>query len=319
MKLHLLTFLLSALLLGCGGAPVSPTAAAPTRVSTSIATQFASATSVSNTQPPASAVTTKPVPATPAPPTATGIPATATPAPTDQLPDLPGTRVGTQTTHLPTFINHSPPNSVLEFAPFENAGCPPDNSGQRICEPNSELGTLGCDEIVKPSNLLGGLKPRDPIALCFVVPYRRAEREELPRESYLYRSGGLLGRYARLVIWRDKRFQVIHSLAELKNAYAPIESSAEALAFALAATPLTAKYGLKYDPRYVYLADTLEDTFVKSDGDGYLVHLFYFQLFGCGAHLTVAIDLHMARDGTLTESAPQPQFKDPKMDGLCVD
>lgn len=324
MKSYLCALFFSALVVGCGGIMISPTAATLTRTATSIPTKSAVTAPITTAQPTAPSTlalpdtsapteTATPVPPTRVPPTATNIPATV--APTDQPTLVPSTHEGTR----PTFVNHPRPAGTVNFSVFENAGCAADSGGHLSCEPTSPLGALGCDEIAAPSDLASALVPNDPIALCFVVPFRRSDRTEPEPDTYFYRAGGLIGQYARLVIWRNNRFELVQTFEELAEAFAPIESPAEALALALAATPFTAEYGLRYEPELEYLADTIEDTFAKPEGDGYLVQLFSFAFFGCGPHATSSIELHVARDGTIEQIATRPLFNDPKMDGLCVD
>ena len=68
-----------------------------------------------------------------------------------------------------TFINHPRPDLTVDFTPFEDAGCPPDEYGRMYCEAEGTLGALGCDLISKPSDLYGGLQPADRL------PRRRRE------------------------------------------------------------------------------------------------------------------------------------------------
>lgn len=258
-------------------------------------------------------------------PSPTVKPSNTAPPPTATRPTAPPTLPNTPesepspTVGVPTFVNHEMPALSLDWATFENAGCTLDSNNRRFCNAKSELGALGCDEIAKPSDLLAALEPKYPIALCFVEPHLRPDHQEPPQGSYLYRQGGLLGMYARLVIRRDEKFEVIHTTDELKTVYAPVASPEEALGFAVAATGLVAEYGIKQEPGYVYMADVIEDTFAKSEGQGYLVHLFSYQFFGCGPHATSAVDILVMPDSTMQEKARQELFKDPRLDGLCVD
>ncbi len=246
---------------------------------------------------------------------------TVTPQPTNTVePTVEPTRAVSPTPRIgPLFINHSPPPYTVDFSVFEQSDCPVAENGARYCDPNNSLGSLGCDEIQKPPDLLGALKPAFPIALCFVLPHRRADRQAPPQGSYLYRQGGMLARYARYVIRRADQFQVLQSAQDFQNLFAPIESPDEALGYAIAVTGLDAVYGLKYEPGYVYSADTLEDTFARTDGDGYLVHLYHFAIFGCGPHELAAFDLHVSRDGAIQELAQQAVYRDPRMDNVCTD
>jgi hypothetical protein len=289
IKASVWVLLLPLVLLACGGAIVMPTSAPSPTLAAATASPSAPTLTV------------------PAPTPVTSTAPASTPEPT-------ATRVFTN----PTFINHPAPSYTLDFSEFENAGCTESSNTGLGCSPDSPLGKLGCDEIQKPSDLLAALEPQYPIALCFVVPYRR-NSDEPPAGSYFYRQGGLLGMYARFVILRDGEFEIIHSLDELAAVFAPIESPDEALAYALAATGFTAEYGFKFEPQWVYLSDVIEDTFVTTQDDGYTVRLFHFRLFGCGPHDLMAADFHVWREGTIEPGDRRALYKDPNLDNVCID
>jgi hypothetical protein len=125
--------------------------------------------------------------------------------------------------------------------------------------------------------------------------------------------------YARLVIQRDGQLEVLHSEEEMAGAFAPIESPDEALAYAVAVTGLGPEYGLSHAPNFEYFTDVIEDTTVTEEGDGYLVRLFHFRLFGCGPHEMLEFDLHVSRAGVIEQRERTALYKDPAMDNLCVD
>jgi hypothetical protein len=237
------------------------------------------------------------------PPSATLL-ATNTPEPIE--PNTP-TPISTPSALVPTFINHSPPSYTVDFSVYEQSN-----------DLNTTLDALGCDEIQKPADLLGALQPAYPVALCFVEPYL-GKQPEPPQGSYLYRTGGLRGMYARYVIWRDGQFELLRNPGELAAIYAPIESPDEALALATAATGLDPAYNLKYEPDYEYFVSVVEDTFTRPDGDGYLVRLYYFVLFGCGPHQLLAFDIHVTPDGVIEQRERTAVYQDHAMDNLCVD
>ena len=53
-----------------------------------------------------------------------------------------------------------------------------------------------------------------------------------------------MSEYVRYAIMQDGQLKVLKSIADLQQAYAPIESEDEALSYALAATGLGVRYGL---------------------------------------------------------------------------
>jgi hypothetical protein len=188
----------------------------------------------------------------------------------------------------PRVVNHSRPELDVDFGVFENVGCPPNQSGLRRCETDSPMADLGCDELQEPSNLLGALDPAYPIALCLVIPYLNAEEREeetarmLAEHKYFFNIGGSLPTYVRYVIFRDNQFELVETEDEFRSIFAPIGGPQEALSYALAVRDLSAYYGLTRDSRLQYFVDEIEDTHVEETADGYLVHLFSYQVFGCG-------------------------------------
>lgn len=69
----------------------------------------------------------------------------------------------------------------------------------------------------------------------------------------------------------------------------------------------------------VYLSSVVEDSFARPEGEGYVVRLYSYALFGCGPHVTSAVDYYVSHAGEFERRAQEAVFKDPKMDNLCVD
>jgi hypothetical protein len=142
---------------------------------------------------------------------------------------------------------------------------------------------------------------------------------------HLYTEGCMAPSLIRYVVYRDGQFQVIGSWLELQEVFAPIESPDEALSFAIALTGYSAYYGLEVEPGLTYFVDTLEDTHVVDTDDGsetpggYRVHLFYYELCGCGPHDTVSAKVFVTRSGQISSVERESVFKDPQDDGLCID
>lgn len=208
----------------------------------------------------------------------------------------------------PEFINHPPPDLVLSMDAFAD---------------DSLLADFGCSEIQAPSNLLGGLEPSYPIAICAIGYIPGEGTEELTAEiesgQFLYYTGGLFGIYVRYIVYQDSEFVLLKTEEDFRDQFAPIESADEALSYVLAVKNLSAYYGLQYLPGYEYEVDTIEDTYSTPDAGGYLVHLFHAQPFGCGPHWTSDVDMRVSADGTIEEQSSRALFRDPQMDGLCVD
>jgi hypothetical protein len=210
----------------------------------------------------------------------------------------------------PAIINHPAPSLVIDFSPFTDTS-----------QHNRFLVEFGCNQISQPSNYLGGLSPAYPIALCEVHPYAEesVNVDLVQGEDYFYNYGGLFPVYIRYLIVRDGEFQLIRNLDELQDVYAPIETPEEALSYALAATNLSAYYGIERNPDYTYEVDTLEDTHVETTDSGYVLHLYDYQDFGCGPFWTSTVDVQVTTDGTLTILDQEHVYRDPDNDNLCVD
>jgi len=223
----------------------------------------------------------------------------------------------------PRFVHHAQPNLSVAFDIFDNAGCPEDEYGFRYCTNDSPLKALGCDEIQEPSSLMGGLNPSYPIAVCRVRDKPNQTNAEMQAEIekglYFYYIGGVFSSYIRYVIVQDGEFHLIKSEDEFRNIYAPIEMPEEALSYVLAVKKLSAYYSLAYEPDYKYEMGTLEDTYVAAVPNGYKLHLFYYELFGCGPHWTYQVEIQVTSEGIIQEVERKQLFRDPKEDGSCVD
>ncbi len=225
----------------------------------------------------------------------------------------------------PKFINHTQPNWAVDFAPFWDAGCPADEYGRFRCQPESPLAEFGCYEIEEPSDLLGALDPAYPLAVCVIAPGRQSDTPHIAvdqireEESYIYWTSGLDPRFYRYVIYDGTDFQLLQTKADFQNIFAPIETPEEALSYTLALTNRRAYYDLTFDKELEYFVDEIEDTHVQTNEDGYLVHLFGYQEFGCGPHNTYNIDTKLSRSGELTDLERINVYKDPADDGLCID
>ena len=217
---------------------------------------------------------------------------------------------------LPEVHNYQAPELKVESISPETTGCEENEASQTMCAPESPLGQLGCSELALAGDYLGGLQPSLPLGVCLVV---RPPGDTLPSGEYLYRQGCLLPRYVRYAIEKDSQIEVIHTLAELKATYAPITSEDEALSYALAATGLSAYYGLEVSKGWRYFVNQLEDTHVVATDQGYLVYLYDYKLCGCGPHTTEYVQVLVTSQGDIEETARIPAFEDPEQDGLCID
>lgn len=216
-------------------------------------------------------------------------------------------------------INHKKPDLQVDFLVFQNAGCKSNGYGSYECNEQSPLLKIGCNSIAK-EDLLGGFTPNYPTVYCdYFFPEHEEQVDVPPKECFsttIMINGAAC---SRLVIFKDNNYQVIKSIDELKILFAPVDSPEEALSFVLAVTKNYAQYGQTRNNNYVYDVQKLEDTYVETIADGYIVHVFYTPGIGCGPFETEAVEVKVTRDGQIEEINRIPVYRDPANDMLCVD
>ena len=58
---------------------------------------------------------------------------------------------------------------------------------------------------------------------------------------------------------------------------------------------------------------------VETVEEGYWVHLFRYDAYGCGPHYTYALAYLVTREGEIVDTTSKARYRDPTEDGLCVD
>ena len=120
----------------------------------------------------------------------------------------------------------------------------------------------------------------------------------------------------RYVIYKDGNFQLIKTMDEFRTLFVPVDSPNEALGFALATGWYTANYNQTKLSDYVFTVEELEDTYVETITDGYIVHVFYTPPFGCGVFETSAVEVKVTYDGQIEEVERHPVYH--TKDSICV-
>lgn len=225
---------------------------------------------------------------------------------------LPGCQVGGL---LPPRTVHYPaPDLSVDMSPFEQAGCEAGAYGRWNC-PQALL-PQDCDEFFHPGDLLGGLGV--PLLKCQHYPLQH--NQPFPEtQDYLYSDGCMMPVSVHYLAQIEGEFRLIRNRDDLKAAFAPVESTDEALSYALAATGQDARYDIQPAWGYRYFVGELEDTRVVPTEDGYAVHLYHYTLCGCGPHTTYAVTVHVQTGGEVKITETLPVYEDPAEDGLCVD
>lgn len=219
----------------------------------------------------------------------------------------------TATPSGPVITNHTPlvlPS--IDITPFLQAGCTVDSSLLR-CPAQGAFAASGCTVFFKDTSGLGGLGGQ--LIMC----RQQNNQRDIPASDYFYNDGCAMPMYVRYMLWRDGKLQALRGPSDLKAAFAPVDSPLEALSYAIASTGYDPKYGVKFESSYRYTAKAIEDTFVKEEGNGYRVRLYYSRVCGCGPHPEYAADVLVGRDGSLNVEKLGEMFANPKYDGMCVD
>ncbi|MDO8969246.1 MAG: hypothetical protein Q7U74_01070, partial [Saprospiraceae bacterium] len=168
------------------------------------------------------------------------------------------------------------------------------------------------------SPILGGMTPAAPLMLCLLEPANPDTKIE-PGE-YIYTLGcSLTTYYVRFVAYKDNKFQLVKKSSELKAIFAPIQTSEEALGYAIARTGYSPLFSLK-DSNMRYLVNQIEDTHVLASGDSFIVNLYNFNICGCAPHAMTRYDVKVSPDGSLlVQDASVPVWEDPTQDEICND
>lgn len=224
--------------------------------------------------------------------------------------------------NTPAITNHPKPNLQVDFSSFEQAGCTATDYGILLCEPGSMLFDQGCDRLEPVTDMLGGLTPAYPIASCIYIPMYRQEvsdQRSIPESEYFFNVGGPMSMLVRYLVDVGGEFQLIKNPGDFQAVFAPVESPEEALGFAIALLDIYPIYGLTFEQKLRYEVAALEDTYVEKTNNGYLVHAFDYQFFGCGPHYTYAVTVKVSTNGQVEELERRKIFRDPSMDDLCQD
>ena len=208
----------------------------------------------------------------------------------------------------PRIINHEKPNLQVDFSPFKNFGCEFFSPIWYRCEEGSLLYNLGCSYVEEMPSL-GGLIPKYPIAACILEINEDSDVADLP-DSCLYYDGGFTTYCYRYVIYKEHSYQLVEGTEGFREFYAPVNSPDEALSFVLANDDYEAYYEQTKNKDYEYFAQTLEDTFVETVVDGYIVHVFNTYSV-CDAYETRSIQIKVTHDGYLTELNNTLVYRDP--------
>ena len=216
---------------------------------------------------------------------------------------------------LPQLINHSRPPLQVDVKNLLNKMHCQATANQVISGCEDLRTQMGCDQLRLPNPLWEAITPTYPLISCiiFQTPQRTVEPAD-----YLTQHQDKPNYYRRYVIWKDDKFQLIKQIDELQSTFAPIESAAEALSYALMATPFQAQYQQTLNPNYRYYVNVIEDTHVVSTDRGYQVLLYTKRKIGCGSHPISTVVVTVNRNGLISYPSQQLAYVDPAEDNWCI-
>ena len=217
----------------------------------------------------------------------------------------------TQINPFKRVVDHPRPEMKVDNSYFKGLGC----FESVDCLPEEVRdGPYSIEGIYPVPDLFGALKPELPVAIASSV--RFYGDEEVPA---VYSKKCMATFYYRYLILGDDQIQLVDSVNEMREIYAPIENEDEALAYAVALTGYSALFDLANKPNYKVIAKPLEATYSRFDGEVFKVHLFNDFLCGCGPHITKSVDVTVMQDGSIHVAEPADAFQDVTLDGLCID
>jgi hypothetical protein len=250
-----------------------------------------------------SSATAAPTVVIPAAPTSTAV-ATATPTATAvPRPEMPAT--GPVVT---TF------DAKVDREPLLKLGCKVTGDALVCGTPSTPKGGEGitCGAYSQPNDLFGALSPKTPITACDTLG-RGLEVKGI------YRSGCRLATWHRYVVADGKKLELIETKDAFVKRFAPVETAAEALAFAVALTDSKALFKIELPKDAQLFLKTIDPTSVTPVADGFKVRLYGYQFCGCGPHNHLAVDYLVTRAGEVRELESVPAWTDPKTAKLCID
>jgi hypothetical protein len=196
-------------------------------------------------------------------------------------------------------INYPPLDWAINAQRVRETGCA--DKQQESCR---ELIALGCDEINGPGFFLGGLQPPYAVMECI------HDSGEPPNREYFKQPSGMDVRYRSYVILQDGKYRLIIKKSEFRKIFAPIETTDEALSYAMAMTSLSARNDIDPNAKVDYLVDMIEETHAEETPEGYLVYLFDSDhKMGCDTHSFYAVKVLVTRAGDVHEVTRQEIYR----------
>jgi hypothetical protein len=174
---------------------------------------------------------------------------------------------------------------------------------------------LNLREIREVPDALGGLTPAVPMIQSFVSENWR----ERSKNKGVRVVGCRLRQFLQYSIYTKGEIRILDTPEAFRSFFAPVNSAAEAFSFAVALTGSEPIHKIDLPVGMAVEASDIPPTFVRKVSEGYLVHLFDYDLCGCGPHWTYSVEYLVRKDGTVEMTSRKKFYRDPQQDGLCVD
>jgi hypothetical protein len=124
--------------------------------------------------------------------------------------------------------------------------------------------------------------------------------------------------YRRFIAMQNGEFKQIRTKEEfLSVVFAPVETKEEALSFAVALTGSFPKYDASVSEGYFPVASPIISTYMEETNGSFKIHLFDYDICGCGSHPYYAVDYYATRAGNVTELSRQKVYDSNSI--ICVD
>ena len=176
--------------------------------------------------------------------------------------------------------------------------------------------TFQCAQVREANLALRNLTPYHPLIECDV----ESKQNLISQNQAMFGRGcGMFSLYGRYIMYNGEQYAVIQNATDFRNIFAPVDSEAEALAFAAAISGYEPKYDGNVPHGYVPMANEIRPTSVEKNDRGYKVRLFGYQCEGCGPHPYYFVDFQVTFKGDVVMLSRENVYRDPTKDDLCQD
>jgi hypothetical protein len=183
----------------------------------------------------------------------------------------------------------------VDVEPFLRAGCTR-RANELDCSKVKAILDLGCQAKLNVSEALSALTPALPIAECV----SELRRERPAPGTFVHMVGCMMTAGVTYVVWKGGAFAIVRDEAAFVQTFAPVDTPAEAAAFAVALRDEVIRNEVRPGPNERLTAEGVEPSFAEPDGDAFRVRLFYTVSCGCD-HPTSAMDYKVTRKGVISE------------------